>query len=436
MQKKQILLCLLLLPLLLISCSEENATDISNLNKENAKADQVKSYDQNSRQKNIEDANINYIGFYGESITNNGEFRDLIQEIKKSSLSQETVDGSERTSSSRKGTKETIDLESWSDIEQSLLNFLAKIGIQLSTEENDPFLSNRERQELNIKASRLLRPFLWAGNALVNPYWTSSHKIDGSLYIKKRKKFNTPANRVVLYLHGGGYVLDILPIHWDFLAGINKRLNKKDPYGKNPTDMVIFDYPKAPENTAKTTIERTVKMYQKLLEEYSADEIIIGGDSAGGSLAISLCLELKKKGLPQPAKLFTLSPYVDMGLTDPNLYPQKVIDKYIKRDFLLNGQLFDYSYIHEFYPGNIDMHDPRISPINGDLSGLPDLYMTVGTEELLYPSILAFYKKVKKQDYKVHLDIIEGQQHISPTFPFPSSEKVRDKVTDLILSVN
>ncbi len=185
---------------------------------------------------------------------------------------------------------------------------------------------------------------------------------------------NFNPDQVLLYLHGGGFVYGQTPLHLQMGAYLAKKLGFR---------LLMVDYRTAPEHPFPAALEDCVTAYGWLLAQgIQPQNIIIAGDSAGGSLTLTMHLKLRDEGHPLPAVAVCLSPVTDLtpeakkreGFKDPML-PTKAMDFYIQA--YLAGQ---------------DPHNPLISPILGDLKGLPPMLLFVGDEEILREDALHFAK--------------------------------------------
>ncbi|HEX8039754.1 MAG TPA: alpha/beta hydrolase, partial [Chryseosolibacter sp.] len=118
----------------------------------------------------------------------------------------------------------------------------------------------------------------------------------------------TPSKKHILYLHGGAYVQNFVRQHWIFLQALLEDLH---------CDITAPDYPLAPAHTYRDAFNMIVPLYKKLIQTVSPSDLILMGDSAGGGFALALAQYLREKDLPQPSKIFLLSPWLDVTMTNP-----------------------------------------------------------------------------------------------------------------------
>ena len=173
------------------------------------------------------------------------------------------------------------------------------------------------------------------------------------------------SDKVIFYTHGGGYIMGILDMQWKLISEIVQETN---------ATVVIANYPCAYQNTAKDTYAYLEKLYKKVLKEHSEKTMFFYGDSAGGGLAIAFAQYLNTVDLPQPSQIITLSPWLDVSLSNPDILRVESNDLALEKSALQKvGQL---------YAGDIDVKDPRISPINGDFKDIAKVTVFIGGAEI------------------------------------------------------
>lgn len=181
------------------------------------------------------------------------------------------------------------------------------------------------------------------------------------------------SRRTVLYLHGGAYVANINAIHWDLIQELVRRTN---------CSVVMPDYPLAPTDSWRETYDFIAAAYRQLLEKGPSQDLAFMGDSAGAGLAVGFAQLLRNQADPLPARIILLSPWLDVTLTNP------AIPELAKRDRMLDLEALIAA--GKAYAGDLDGKDYRISPIYGDLQGLPRISLFIGTRELLLPDARKF----------------------------------------------
>ncbi|MBQ7629715.1 MAG: alpha/beta hydrolase [Selenomonadaceae bacterium] len=229
--------------------------------------------------------------------------------------------------------------------------------------------------------------------------WTyEKFEVDGAKY-ELLENPNAATNRVVMQLHGGGYVLP--------LDNGYRNLGMVQGVLADAAKIYLVDYRTAPENLYPAALEDTVKVYEKILSDgVDPQKIIVTGDSAGGNLALQLSLYLKQNKLPQPKCLILISPSATMT----NDFPSRKYNAY--KDLILGKGTPLYSRLDKsYYANGLKLNDPRLSPIYADLKNLPPMLIQVGSYELFLDECIELAKKAAADDVKVTLTIYPEMPH-------------------------
>ena len=209
---------------------------------------------------------------------------------------------------------------------------------------------------------------------------------------------DSESNWVILQLHGGGYV-GAMRKQYKQMAGLYSEV------GGGATVLSV-DYRVAPEFPFPAALEDAEAAYMWLLDQgYTSDRIVLGGDSAGGGLAMALCHVLKSKWMPKPAGIIAMSPWTDLTTSGSSYKENYKIDPVFGNDRV--GLLFANPYI-----GNADPTDYRISPYFGDFTGFPPMLIQVGTDEMLLSDSEMVAEKAKSQGVKVRFTKYQGMFHV------------------------
>jgi acetyl esterase/lipase len=194
-----------------------------------------------------------------------------------------------------------------------------------------------------------------------------SHEIINGLPCEWIQAPASGAARILLYLHGGGYVGGSLDSHRELAWRLAEAAGLR---------VLLVDYPLAPEHPFPQALDQVTQCYRTLLEQgYRAEDIALGGDSAGGGLALALLLNLKNRGLPLPSRAILLSPWVDLSLSGDSMVTNA------DTDVMLTPRAL--AQMARFYLGERDAQASLASPLYGDLRGLPPLLVHVSDSELL-----------------------------------------------------
>jgi len=204
------------------------------------------------------------------------------------------------------------------------------------------------------------------------------------------------ADNVILYLHGGAYVIGSPASHRDMVGAIADAAQAR---------AFIVDYRLAPETIFPGAVDDAVAAYKGLLENgEKAEKIIIAGDSAGGGLTMATLVSLRDEGIELPAAAVCLSPWADLTFTGDSMIVKDKVDAMLGRDSL--------SWFAGLYLAGQDASHPLASPIFADLSGLPPLLIHVGGEEVLLDDAIRLNKAAKKAGVDVSLEVWNGQMHV------------------------
>ena len=206
----------------------------------------------------------------------------------------------------------------------------------------------------------------------------------------------TRSEKVILYLHGGGYVTGSIEDH-RMMCGLLANATG--------TKVLIPEYRLAPEHPFPAALDDALKVYQWLLDQgYSSANMIIAGDSAGGGLSIATVLALKEKSGSLPAAVVCLSPWADLALTGQSHTTKAKAEAILNKDVLHEWALC--------YTDESNLTNPLVSPVYGDFHGFPPLLIQVGSEEILLDDSTLLAKKTKSAGVDVTLKIWDGMWHV------------------------
>lgn len=205
------------------------------------------------------------------------------------------------------------------------------------------------------------------------------------------------SSRVVLQLHGGGYIGPMKNIYRTFATYYSRALGG----GR----VLTIDYRVAPEHPFPAALEDAYAAYEWLLARYPSNKIIVAGDSAGGGLALALVHCLKDNKRPLPAGLIVMSPWTDLTASG-----ESYVTNYEKDPQF--GRTEDSMLFNKDYVGDNDPANPYISPLFGDFTGFPPMLIQVGSYEMLLSDSLLVAEKAKAAGCKVCCTVYEGMFHV------------------------
>jgi epsilon-lactone hydrolase len=211
---------------------------------------------------------------------------------------------------------------------------------------------------------------------------------------------DTDSPNVVLYFHGGVYVIGSAATSVPLVAELARRADVK---------AITVDYRLAPEHPYPAAVEDARAAYEGLVGQgVDPRRIVLAGESAGCGLAMATLLGLRDDGLPLPCCAFLMSPYVDLTLSGETLLTKQAVDPTLTPDGLRIR-------VPEYVDG-ADADDPRISPVLGDLRGLPPLLIQVGSHEILLSDALRLAVRAATADVQITLDVTPGVPHVFQGF--------------------
>jgi len=194
---------------------------------------------------------------------------------------------------------------------------------------------------------------------------------------------DAPPDRALLYFHGGGFIFGSLSTHRALVARLAIAAGAR---------AFSVDYQLAPEHPFPAAVEDCLEAYRGLLRiGFSPQRIVVGGDSAGGNLALVLLLALRQAGEPLPAAAVCLSPVTDLVFTGDSFQSKADIDPIFPR---VTSQSLS-SRIGSGYIGSEDPRQPLISPLFADLRGLPPVLLHVGEDEILLDDSVRLGERVR-----------------------------------------
>jgi len=280
------------------------------------------------------------------------------------------------------------------------LNTLVQLLRERGRPENPTVPQMRERFKL------LGQKFPAPADAVVEPVvvgeatgeWISAPGVDRS--------------RVVLHLHGGGYVLgDGLVTHRNFAYNLSRAADAR---------VLLLDYRLAPEFPFPAAVEDATAACRHILAEgIEPRRLVISGDSAGGGLAVSTMVVLRDDGDPLPAGAICISPWTDMEGTGETMQSKLTEDPMITPEAI--------AWFAELYLAGADPRSPLATPLNADLAGLPPLLIQVGSAECLLDDARRLAARAEQAGVDVRLEVADRMIHVWHLFA-PMLSEGRDAI--------
>jgi monoterpene epsilon-lactone hydrolase len=224
------------------------------------------------------------------------------------------------------------------------------------------------------------------------------------LYAEWLRHADAPKDEAILYFHGGGYVSGTCAAH---RTHVSKVVNG------SLINAMTFQYRVAPEHPFPTALEDALAAYRYFLEQrFAPDKIAFMGDSAGGGLCLATLNAIKEQGLPLPTAVVALSPWTDLACTGGS---------YQRNAESCLSPTGSWTVFSHYYAPDMDKTNPLISPLYGDLAGMPPMRIYVSSDEVMLDDAVQYAEKAKAAGVEVVLTIGEGLFHCylicAPIFP-------------------
>lgn len=218
-----------------------------------------------------------------------------------------------------------------------------------------------------------------------------------------------PTDRIVLYIHGGGFVTGCSEVRRGFTATIAEKLG---------FNVVSIDYRLAPEHPFPAGPEDCLAAYRALLGQYPAEKIVLLGESAGGNLVLSLLVQIKQNGLPLPAASFAIAPTVQYDRELPS-YREN-----LPTDCIVTNLTDEVCDVYLRSRDEAALKDPVAAPYYGDYTGCTPVILWASESEVLYDDSMLMFEKLKAQGTTAKLYLRRSMMHTWLIVPlFPESKK-------------
>ncbi len=225
--------------------------------------------------------------------------------------------------------------------------------------------------------------------------------------------------QTMLFLHGGGYFSGSLKSHRPLVAKLAEVTGMK---------ILQIEYRLAPEHPYPAALEDALAAFQwiQTTQELPAKSIFLGGDSAGGGLALCTAIELREQGRTLPKALVLLSPWTDLSVSQATYKTNEGVDP-----------LFSTKYVGQsgqYYAKDLPLNDPKVSPIFADIQGLCPTLIQVGSTEIMLDDSRVLAKKMEAKGVAVQLEVWQGMTHVWHTaWPhIPEAKKAIQKIDSFL----
>lgn len=213
----------------------------------------------------------------------------------------------------------------------------------------------------------------------------------------------TKPTKALIYLHGGAYIHQITRRHWHFVSRLVDAGCRVD----------VPLYGLAPRHTYREAFPFITAVHQHLLDHHSPESVTWAGDSAGAGLALAVTQTLPECGLPMPDRLILLSPWLDITMSNPQIRQVEQRDPWLSSAGLIE--------VGRAWAGGDNPRDPRLSPINGPIAGLPPLDLYIGTADIFDPDARALREQAEQAGVAFRLTEVDDAFHVYALAPVPEA---------------
>ena len=224
-------------------------------------------------------------------------------------------------------------------------------------------------------------------------------------------------NKLLFYVHGGGYVSGSCNDHRSFVSRLADNCGLK---------TLHFEYRLAPEHPYPAALNDSLAVYKEILSKgFKPGNIVFAGESAGGGLMLALLLAIRDKSLPLPKSGVAITPWTDLSCSS---------ESYRTRNRFSLAPTDSWIVFRNHYAGSNNIKEPYISPLFGNLEGLPPLFINAGDQDELYDDGRLFAEKAKSAGVDVSFKTGKGQIHCYPLMAplFPEAEKAMEEIVEFI----
>ncbi|WP_281986532.1 alpha/beta hydrolase [Aquimarina aggregata] len=223
---------------------------------------------------------------------------------------------------------------------------------------------------------------------------------------------------LLIYCHGGAFIYGPTRENWVALAKIASQ---------SKICAWMVDYPKAPENKIEHITDSVFKVYTEATKSYDPSKIIVMGDSAGGSLILTLAQRLVSEGNTLPNRLIAITPVVDASVSNVDIPKVDLIDPILSLKGVRSANLMCV--------GELPLKTTLISPLYGEFKGLPSIHLFMATNDILTPDQELFVEKIRNSNGEIEVIRGEGMPHVWPILPFmPEAKTGLKKIISIINS--
>jgi len=252
-------------------------------------------------------------------------------------------------------------------------------------------------------------------------------KVADDIHLEKDEIFRLPAEwlrpeggdpeKLIMYVHGGGYVSGSCSDHRAYVSKLARFTR---------ITCLNYEYRLAPEHPFPAALDDSLGVYAHLLDKgYQSRNIVFAGESAGGGLLLALMLALKDQSLPLPAAAVAISPWTDLSCSGKS---------YSTKNRLSPAPLNSWTVFSKHYRGETDPMTPLLSPLYGELSGLPPLFISAAENDELFDDGEQFSIKAKQAGVDTTFLAGKNMIHCYPLLApmFPEATRAMNEIVAFI----
>jgi len=234
------------------------------------------------------------------------------------------------------------------------------------------------------------------------------------LWIREKQSLE---DYVIVYVHGGGLVEGSAVTTRELGARLTKIIR---------IPVLVVDYRLAPEHPYPAALHDVKTVYKSLLKHrYNPEQIIFGGDSNGGGLALAALIALRDEGESQPSSIFLISPVVDLTFSGESMINRANLDPFTSKEVLI--------HCAQLYTQGADIRLPLISPLYADLSGLPAMLIQIGDHEILLSDSVRLAYKVNHSGSVATLKVWDTMWHVWHCYSnLPEAQQAIEEIRDFL----
>lgn len=238
-------------------------------------------------------------------------------------------------------------------------------------------------------------------------------KNDLEYFLVERK--NKSSKFIILYLHGGAYVNNLVKPHWKIINDLMANIDG---------NTIVPLYGLAPHYTQEDVFKQLFELYLNIKVKYPQKEILIAGDSAGGGLALAFTQMLRDEKQKLPRGLILFSPWLDVTMTDPSLLKLQHKDKMLA--------IPGVKWAGVKWAGKVELTNPKVSPLFGSFKDLPPIALFIGSADLLYSDAQRLKEKTIRENLNITIYEYPELFHVWVGAPIPEANQAMLQVKKFV----